>query len=294
MKKWFRFDAAAEGDAEIFIYDYIGKCWWSDSDPDDPTMSSTKFIRLLGELGGRHVNLRVNSLGGDPFESHAIANAIARHPGGVTAYIDSIAASAASEVVCACDEVVCAANGMLMIHKASTMEWGNADEMRATAAILDKLDLSLCATYATKTGKTATECLALMAGEVDGTWFTAEEALAAGLVDRIGNDVEVPVQEPTDFAAAGIRLVPARFAAMLGLPGEYRADGRRNSSDDEALLIQARDNIDTVLGNCPDESGDAGDQGSGAEDSITIAASGDAPRTVGHEIAALLTSRSAE
>ena len=301
-RRWFEFKAEGTGPAEIYIYDLIGKCWWGDDDPDDPTMSSTKFIRQLAELGSRPVNLRVNSLGGDPLEAHAIANAITRYPGTVTAYIDSIAASAASEVVCACPTVVIAPNALLMIHKAVTWEVGNADEMRSTASVLDKMDQAIATVYATKTGKPVTAMLTLMTGPDadDGTWFTAEEALAAGLVDQIGETAPVmPMNPPMDFAASGIRSVPKRFAARLGVKSDWTNAGRRNSADDEALLVQARDNINVVLGDIPDEpDGDPDDSGMdpGCEEDAckptNKAKPGDTTRKVGADVVALLSAAS--
>ncbi|SNT06279.1 Clp protease [Sphingomonas laterariae] len=59
---------------------------------------------------------------------------------------------------------------------------GNADDLRTTAGLLDKVDASLNADYGAKSGKDFAEIEALMKAE---TWFSAEEAIAAGFVDAI-------------------------------------------------------------------------------------------------------------
>jgi ATP-dependent Clp protease protease subunit len=74
-----------------------------------------------------------------------------------------------------------------MIHKAWSIALGNADDMLQMAAILEKVDGSIVADYMKKTGKTKEELVALMAAE---TWYTAEEAKAAGFADRIAGELE--------------------------------------------------------------------------------------------------------
>ncbi|WP_419807311.1 ATP-dependent Clp protease proteolytic subunit [Sphingomonas sp.] len=69
-----------------------------------------------------------------------------------------------------------------LIHQAWTLALGNADDMRTTAGLLDKVDGVLVAGYAKKTGKSAEVVTALMKAE---TRFTAEEAIAAGFANSL-------------------------------------------------------------------------------------------------------------
>jgi ATP-dependent Clp protease protease subunit len=71
---------------------------------------------------------------------------------------------------------------MFMIHKAWTGMWGNAEDMRKEAELLDKIDGTLADTYAEKTGKDVAAISEWMAAE---TWFTAQEALDAGFATSI-------------------------------------------------------------------------------------------------------------
>jgi len=65
-----------------------------------------------------------------------------------------------------------------MIHKAAAVVWGNADEVRKQAAVLDKYDESLVEIYADHMDLERDAIAELMAAE---TWYTTEEAIAAKL-----------------------------------------------------------------------------------------------------------------
>lgn len=165
----------AEGDsATLYLYDVIDPYWG---------VNANDFNKALAELKGKAVNLRINSPGGDVFDGRAMATAIAEH-GNVTAYIDGLAASAATYVALAAKSVVMAEGGFFMIHNAWTMAYGNKNDLTETAALLDKIDASLVNDYAKKTGKSAEEIAAWMNAE---TWFSAQEALDNGFVDSIGD-----------------------------------------------------------------------------------------------------------
>ena len=99
------------------------------------------------------------------FDAVAIHNALTRHPAGVTAWIDGIAASAASYVAMAGDAVVMPENAFLMIHDPAGMALGTAEDMRAMAEALDKIKTSLVAGYAAKSGRSDAEIAELMRRE---------------------------------------------------------------------------------------------------------------------------------
>src|SRR4029078_2569862 len=96
------------------------------------------------------LTLRLNSPGGSVFDAVAIYNALKRHAGPVSVWIDGIAASAASYVAMAGDEVVMPENTSLMIHDPSGVVFGTAYDMRAMAEALDKIKGSLVAGYVAK------------------------------------------------------------------------------------------------------------------------------------------------
>ena len=128
------------------------------------------------------LELYINSPGGDVFESRAIMAELKRFPGNTIAHIDGLCASAATSIALACGEVVMYDGAFFMIHNASGLAWGDKAELRATADLLEKVEGVIVKDYITKTGKDEAEIMAMMDAE---TWFTAQEALDNGFVDRL-------------------------------------------------------------------------------------------------------------
>lgn len=124
----------------------------------------------------------INSPGGDAFEGLALYEALRSHAGRVTVEVLSLAASAASVIAMAGDEVVMAPGAMIMIHDALTWTAGNEADHLAAAALLGKVSDMLAEIYAARAGGTASAWRTVMRQE---GWFTAAEAVAAGLADRV-------------------------------------------------------------------------------------------------------------
>lgn len=163
----------AEGPRAIYVYDRIGG--W------DGVFAKDVVAALAG---AGDVVVHVNSPGGDIFEGAAIHNALKNHAGNVEVRIDGSAASAASFIAMAADSVVIEANATIMIHEGSALCVGSAQDMRDAAEILDLLSDTIAEMYAAKAGGTAAEWREKMRAE---TWYNADQALAAGLVDSINS-----------------------------------------------------------------------------------------------------------
>jgi ATP-dependent protease ClpP protease subunit len=171
--------------AELMIYGRIGGGGFFDEG-----IGAADVAALLREAGAGPIDVRINSGGGDVFDGIAIHSLLARHPGTVTVYIDGLAASAASFIALAGHRIVSARNAFMMIHDGMTGTYGNADTHRASADLLDKVSANIADMYAERAGEDVEHWRNLMTvnGE-DGTWFTGQEALEAGLVDEL---TEVP------------------------------------------------------------------------------------------------------
>ena len=171
----YEIKASSEDTADVYVYDEISP-WGVDAQ---------QFARDLATITAKTINLRVNSPGGSVFDGTAIYNALKAHPAKVVTYVDGVAASIASIIALAGDEVRMASNAYFMVHNPWGVAIGDGEELRKMAAILDKITVVMAGTYAAKCGKPKAEVLDLMNAE---TWFTAEEALAAGFVDVIEDD----------------------------------------------------------------------------------------------------------
>ena len=161
---------------EIYLYGTIGKDYWD----SENSMPASRFVKLLNGFGGEPVDVFVNSPGGSVFEGAAIYTAIKRYKGRVRAFVDGLAASAASYCILSADEVLISPSATMMIHDPFMYAQGNADELRSAADSLDKLGETICSIYCEKTEMDDVEIQRLMAEE---TWFTAAEAVACGLAD---------------------------------------------------------------------------------------------------------------
>ena len=175
-RDWFRIDMRAEPDggessADVYIYDEIG--YWGTSAKD--------FASTVADLDVDLIHLYVNSPGGSAWDGVAIMNALRRHRARVEVTVDGLAASAASLICMAGDHITMNASAQMMIHDASGLAWGNAQTMHDTAALLDKLSDSYADAYAKRAGGARARWRDVMRAE---TWYTAEEAVLAGLADE--------------------------------------------------------------------------------------------------------------
>lgn len=171
-------NAVAGKSAELYIYDEIGFDWWTGGG-----VTAKSIMEALDEIGDvEQIDLHVNSPGGDIFEGVAIYNALVRNKARLVVYVDALAASAASFIAQAGDEIIMMTASTMMIHDGWGFVMGNADEMRAQADVLDKLSNNIASIYAERTGEPTEEWRAVMKAEA---WYTAEEAVSAGLADRV-------------------------------------------------------------------------------------------------------------
>ncbi len=145
--------------------------------------------------------------GGETFDGVAIYKTLRQHAATVHVVIDSLAASAASFIAMAGDSITISQNGMMMVHDAWGMAVGNAEAHAEMSDLLSKVSDNVASIYAQRTGGTTEEWRETMRSD---TWYTAEEAVAAGLADRIGDAPEEAVAADFDLSVlTGIAPPPA-------------------------------------------------------------------------------------
>nr|WP_179419657.1 head maturation protease, ClpP-related [Streptomyces sp. TLI_235] len=190
------------------MYDEIGGYWG---------ISAADFVSELSQVNASAIDVHINSPGGEIFDGIAIANALAQHPATVTSYVDSLAASIASVIALAGDRVVMAPRSQLMIHDGSGYCMGNAADMRGMAELLDRQSDNIASVYAEKAGGDVADWRALMTEE---TWYTAEEAVAAGLADEVSSSRTSPDENSSknSWDLASRFRYPNREAAPAPVP----------------------------------------------------------------------------
>lgn len=177
-------------------------------------VSADEIAQALDELGDiTQLQIRINSPGGSCFEGLAILNLLRAHPATVTVVVDGLAASAASLILAGADRRIMSPGTQAMVHDPWSSAFGcNVAELLKLAATLDSIGTGMAELYAEAAGGTAEEWRARM---IDETWYTASEAVDAGLAD------EVAVSPDLGHASAG------------GDDGADESDGSDEPDEDE-------------------------------------------------------------
>ena len=146
---------------------------WQKYYPEDKAPQDVKeFLDQLENVS--KINVHINSGGGSVFGGIAIYNMLKRFDAEITVYVEGLAASIASVIAMAGDKIIIPANAQMMRHKPSSCAWGNADEMRIEADILDGCQKVILTTYMehAKDGVTEEQINDLINAE---TWKNGEE-----------------------------------------------------------------------------------------------------------------------
>ena len=221
---------------EILMYGPIGEDFW---EPEN-SITAKSIMSQLADMTG-DVTVRISSGGGDVYAGIDIMNALKNYDGGeVTVIVESLAASAASFIaVGGADRVLMRSSSELMVHRAWTWVEGNADEVAKTLKDLERQDTKLANIYATKAGGTVEDWLAAMSNE---TWYTADEAVAAGLADEVISEKST-VPEPAAKLARRRFKFANRAAAPPPRPvhrsgtGDEETTTPSNGQEEDAMSI---------------------------------------------------------
>lgn len=188
MRPFFKFKMSAAKRANLSIYDEIGP--WG--------VTAGAFRQGLDSVkDADEIDVEINSYGGDVFTGLSIYNMLKASGKKINVSVMGVAASAASLIAMAGDSRSMPKNSFMMIHNPWGVSVGNADEMRATADLLDKIGGSLHETYAKVTGMEDEPLRAMLAKD---TWLTAEESLEHGFATVITDEIEAQASFPMDEA----------------------------------------------------------------------------------------------
>ena len=183
MKRFFNMIPGKDA-ACILLYGEIGEYG---------RVNSADIARELveAEAGGRRIDVRINSVGGDVFTGIAIFNAFRQSAADITLYVDGVAASMASAIASCGKPVKMSRYARLMIHSPSGGAYGNAAELAGYIDMLRSLEDTLCDIYTGRCRKSKDE---IRSEWFDGKdhWFTAQQALDLGLIDEIYDADPVP------------------------------------------------------------------------------------------------------
>lgn len=222
---------------EILMYGPIGEDIW---EPEN-SITAKSIMSQLADMTG-DVTVRISSGGGDVYAGIDIMNALKNYDGGeVTVIVESLAASAASFIaVGGADRVLMRASSEMMIHRAWTWAEGNADEVAKTLKDLERQDTKLANIYAAKAGGTVEDWLAAMSDE---TWYTADEAVAAGLADEVIAEKSTAPEPAAKLARRRFKFAnraaapPPRPVHRLGIGDDETTTTPSNGQEEDAMSI---------------------------------------------------------
>lgn len=239
--------------AEVLIYEDIAPS------------SSGAFVRALRDITADEITVRINSSGGNVFDAIAMTNALRDHPARITTVVDGLAASAASFIATAGDEVVMNRNSELMIHNPKAVGAGGSSDMRSLADRLDAVRDNIASMYVARAGGTVEQWREVMAAE---TWYSADEAVQAGLADRVSDQPAVtnshdlsaftyagrssapdPLMfQPINHIDSAPVETPQRKEGIMPTLNEGLAElfGVPADADDETILAAARERLDSA------------------------------------------------
>lgn len=170
----------------------------------------------LKEANGEDLDLEISSPGGSVFEGLTIFRLLAKykndHDAKITAEIISLAASMASYIPLVADEITVYNTSVFMIHNAWGLAIGNAEKIRKTADILDRLSGIILSEYVRKTGRSEDELKQQMDAE---TFLYGQEIIDAGFADKMEEDStgEKQKDEEIELALMTIQDAQEKFTA---------------------------------------------------------------------------------
>lgn len=187
MKRYFNV-IPGESSHCIQLYGEIGR--WSEVNPEE----ILKELSEIAELG-KHLDVRINSNGGDVYAGLAIYQAFKTTTVPMSIYIDGVAASIASIIALCGKPLYMGKYAKLMIHAISGGWFGSKSELKSIIEEYEVLENVLAEVIAAKSGKTIED---IKAEYFDGSdhWLTAQEALDMGLINGIYNTEPVEDSEP--------------------------------------------------------------------------------------------------
>lgn len=178
---WYEIRALAAGRVEIFLYDVIGG--WG--------ITAQQFVSDCKEAGvfeASAVDLHIHSPGGDVMQGFAIFNTLSRLKAKLDIWVDGVAASMASMIVCLPGATVhMPENAWLMVHKPWGGIAGDSDDMRDYAAWLDRNEALMLSAYMNKTGLGQEELESMLKAE---TWLNGAEAVEKGFADTLEPELQ--------------------------------------------------------------------------------------------------------
>jgi ATP-dependent protease ClpP protease subunit len=191
----------------------------------------TETLKKIAAIEAGRIEVNIRSSGGDVNDALLIYDALTGLGAEVVTRCYGYVASAATIIAQAASpggrEI--SANTLYLIHCSESAADGNTYSLSRTKELLDKTDGRIAAIYASRSGRAEAEFAELMnENNGKGRWMSAEEALAAGLADRV-----VPAAKVSN---AGVVACMPEFDAVMAMLGLPQLPCRAGGGDEKGKL----------------------------------------------------------
>lgn len=204
--------------AKITIFGVIGRNWCDDIDN-----SANRVMKELNAMQGiKSIDLKLSTMGGTFLDGLPIYNLLSEHPATINVDIMGYCLSMGTHIMMAASKkggkIRAYQNSLIMMHNAQGVGVGSQHDLRKAAEVLSKHEKAVIPRYRERMGLSESEVQALLDAE---TWFSADEALAAGLIDEIIDPVDldsIDKEQPKNnwkYAAENFKNPPDLFLQRI-------------------------------------------------------------------------------
>ena len=228
-KSWFEIKAVDSETLTIRVYGIIG----------DYGLSAIDFEEAVNQYpAAKILKLRIHSEGGSVFEGYTIYNNLKRRFGpNIETHVDGLAASMASYLFMLGSRRIMPANTWLMVHGPRGGAYGQPQEIRTQADLIEQIKGEMLATYSKNSALTDEEIETMLTG--GDTWINAQSALEYGFATEIEED-EVQVAACLDLSK--LKDVP-KEVLKLSAVADTNPKGEQEKS---AMPTKTEATVDTV------------------------------------------------
>lgn len=201
-------------------------------------ITERQVLDFLNENDDKDLNIFINSPGGSVFEGMGIYNILRNSGRNITTINNGLAASMGSILFLAGDTRIANTGSIYMVHKPSSIAWGNADDMKKEAEVLDKVQDSLANIYKERTG---IENINDYINEA--TWWDVDEMIEKGVAHserkKQGNEGDVEDMAKIDDLKAEKEKLEAEKAQLEEKLEEARLEADINNMKADIAKMEA-------------------------------------------------------
>lgn len=231
--KFWKLENSVEGSGSTLILEgaISQESWWGDE------VTPQAFRDELKNITGNKLTVVINSGGGDVWAGVSIHDALKELDAEVTVKVSGLAASIASVIAMAGDKIVMTPGSTMMVHRASMLAMGNADDMQKAIDMLETVEEGIISIYADRTGQTKEAIKDMLDSE---TWMSADKAVELGFADKA-------IKPSEDESVSNV--FSGNFAFSMSATKESLADfvSKVSNSEDEDVDTNIQtDDVKTV------------------------------------------------